>query len=250
MRPKEMNTKLDSLISDLHLLTQKCNRDIQIKNLTRARSYMDKYNRLLEETKTLDADIYVKFKPISRNILGILVDTGDELLGIMSKVDYSATELLQELESTRIARSREISLPLDLFDKMKFHPKVIKASRSLFMNEHYSDAVFRAFTTVCSYVKEKSGSPIDSKGSPLDGKSLMSTAFSEKKPIIQLNDLSNPSDRDEQEGFKFLFMGGQVGIRNPKAHDNIVQNDPYRTLEYLSLASILIKRVQEGQVAE
>ena len=147
-------------------------------------------------------------------------------------------------------RAPSAKSPIELFDAMRFHPKVIESSRPLFGDGYYSDAIFRAFTAVCAFVKEKSGSPVDGKGSPLDGKSLMSTVFSETKPIIKLNDLLDSSDRNEQEGFKFLFMGGQIGIRNPKAHDNIVQTDPYRTLEYLSLASLLMKRVHEGKVVK
>ncbi|MEA3443042.1 MAG: TIGR02391 family protein [Chloroflexota bacterium] len=56
------------------------------------------------------------------------------------------------------------------------------------------------------------------------------------------------SDKDEQEGFKFLFMGAMVGIRNPKAHDNVVQADPYRTLEYLSFASLLMRKIEKGEI--
>ena len=76
----------------------------------------------------------------------------------------------------------------------------------------------------------------------------MAKAFSETDPIIKLNQLRTQPDKDDQEGFKFLFMGAIVGIRNPKAHDNIVQTDPFRTLEYLGLASLLMKRAEEGKV--
>ncbi len=132
-------------------------------------------------------------------------------------------------------------LPIEIFDTLQFHPRVVEASKGLFKDKHYADAIFRAFTAVSIFVKEKTGSSFD-------GKQLMSSVFSEKSPIIKINDLLTPPDRDEQEGFKFLFMGGQVGIRNPKAHDNVVQTDPYRTLEYLSFASLLMKRVEEGKV--
>jgi hypothetical protein len=43
-----------------------------------------------------------------------------------------------------------------------------------------------------------------------------------------------------------LFMGSMEGIRNPKAHENIIQDDPYRTLEYLGFASLLVKIAEEG----
>ena len=36
-----------------------------------------------------------------------------------------------------------------------------------------------------------------------------------------------------------------VGIRNPKAHENIQQSDPYKTLEYLAIASLLMKKIDE-----
>lgn len=130
-----------------------------------------------------------------------------------------------------------------LFNKMQFHPRVIAASKSLFRNGHYASAILEAYKAVNNFVKEKTNLA-------LDGKALMSKVFNEEAPIIKLNELLTQSELDEQEGFKFLFMGAMVGIRNPKAHDNIVQTDPYRTLEYLSLASLLMKRIEEGKVVK
>lgn len=42
----------------------------------------------------------------------------------------------------------------------------------------------------------------------------------------------------------YLYKG-IVGIRNRKAHLNFVQNDPVKALEYLSLASLLIRHLDE-----
>lgn len=137
--------------------------------------------------------------------------------------------------------SRTAEVPNYLFDKMQFHPRVITASKSLFESGHYAQAIFEAFKAVNNFIKQKTGLN-------LDGKQLMAKAFNEKGPVIKLNELKTQSDRDEQEGFKFLFMGAMVGIRNPKAHDDVVQTDPYRTLEYLGFASLLMKRAEEGKV--
>lgn len=126
-----------------------------------------------------------------------------------------------------------------LFDAMQFHPKVVKASKKLFEDGHYTDAIFRAFTEVNNFVKAKTGLE-------LDGKALMSQVFRIENPVIKLNELRTKSERDEQEGFMFLFMGAMEGIRNPKAHDNIIQKDPLKTLEYLALASLLMRRAEEG----
>ncbi|MBA7564548.1 hypothetical protein ES708_06211 [subsurface metagenome] len=134
-------------------------------------------------------------------------------------------------------------LPIQLFDKMQFHPRVIAASKSLFRDGHYASAILEAYKAVNNFVKKKTNLA-------LDGKALMSKVFSEDVPVIKLNELLTQSDRDEQEGFKFLFMGAMVGIRNPKAHDNVIQTDPYRTLEYLVFASLLMRRVEESTVVK
>ena len=122
------------------------------------------------------------------------------------------------------------------FDSMKLHPEVIETSRKLFKDEHYRDAIYRAFVEVNNFVKRKAKSQ-------LDGRKLMSEVFRLEKPIIKLNPLATQSDRDEQEGFMFLYMGAMEGIRNPKAHENIIQNDPYKALKYLGLASLLIETI-------
>ncbi len=131
-------------------------------------------------------------------------------------------------------------LPIHLFDKMQFHPDIVIASKSLFESGHYAQAVLEAFKAVNNCVKEMTGLP-------LDGKALMSKAFSEQKPLIKLNKLSTQSERDEQEGFKFLFMGAMVGIRNPLAHEARPITEPHRALEYLGLASLLMGKIETAE---
>lgn len=129
---------------------------------------------------------------------------------------------------------------LDLFDRMAFHPEVVRASRSLFESGHYPQAIFEAYKALNNFVKGKSGV------SHLDGQALMGQVFGTDEPTIRLNPLETKSDRDEQDGFKFLYMGAMTGIRNPKAHDSVQQRDPVRALKYLALASLLIERADEG----
>jgi hypothetical protein len=46
-------------------------------------------------------------------------------------------------------------------------------------------------------------------------------------------------------GLMLLFMGAMVGVRNPRAHGIVEEKDAYSTMEYLMLASMLAKRVDE-----
>ena len=129
--------------------------------------------------------------------------------------------------------------PLGLFDALHFHESIVESSRSLYASRHYAQAIFEAYKRIEIEVRRVSGL------SDKSGKDRMAQAFGGQKPKIRLNPMDTWTDRNEQEGFKFIFMGIVLGIRNPKAHDPIEQNDPYKTLEYLGLASLLLKRIDE-----
>jgi uncharacterized protein (TIGR02391 family) len=125
----------------------------------------------------------------------------------------------------------------------QLHQRVRRVSEKLFADGYYAQAIFEAYKAVGNLVKEKSGRK------DLDGQELMSKVFSYNDPIVKLNRLQSQTDRDEQMGFMFLFMGAMTGIRNPKAHDTVEQADPSRALEYLAFASLLARRVEEGTVS-
>jgi uncharacterized protein (TIGR02391 family) len=131
---------------------------------------------------------------------------------------------------------------INLLNEMGIHPTIIKVSGQLFEDGHYSQAIFEAYKEINNLVKSKSGL------TQYDGKNLMSQAFSPSSPVLRWTDLKTKSDQDEQEGFMFLFMGAIVGIRNPKAHDHVIQKDIIKTLEYLSFASLLAKRIDEAAI--
>ena len=133
---------------------------------------------------------------------------------------------------------------IELFRKLRLHLKIQEVSKKLFIDGHYAQAIFEAFKVVNNAVKEKSG--IDDK----DGQTLMAHVFSCSFPVLALNSLKSQSEKDEQDGFKFLFMGAMAGIRNPKAHENVKQADPYRTLHYLIFASLLMTKVDESKITK
>lgn len=127
-----------------------------------------------------------------------------------------------------------------LYDQIILHPSIRSASRALFMDGHYSSAIFEACKSVNNMVKSKSKLEAD-------GQDLMAKAFREDNPILKLNRLKTKSDIDEQSGFRFIMMGTMVGVRNPKAHDIVVQRDPVRALQYLALCDLLAARVDESK---
>ncbi len=74
----------------------------------------------------------------------------------------------------------------------------------------------------------------------------MMRAFNKDSPLVQLTPLANTSDKDEQEGYRFLFTGSVVAIRNPRGHEVALQDTPDQCLDHLSLASLLLRRLEES----
>lgn len=149
--------------------------------------------------------------------------------------------ILLTQKGKKIYESNSTTIPSIPFDQMNFHPIISKSSQSLYESDHYDLAIFEAFKAVNNFVKNKS------ERFDLDGKSLMSTCFNTKSPILKFNDMKTESEKNEQEGFMHLFMGAMHGIRNPLAHNEMYfQADSIKTLEYLSFASLLIRKTEEA----
>uniref|UniRef100_UPI0035CB639B TIGR02391 family protein n=1 Tax=uncultured Sphingomonas sp. TaxID=158754 RepID=UPI0035CB639B len=144
----------------------------------------------------------------------------------------------------RFARSSENFLHgLDVedtdhpFDERNIHPDISAVSIKLFDNGHYSQATFEALKYIDICVKHLSKLN-DS------GQKLMMAAFSETNPKIRLTALQTQSEIDEQSGYKFIFSGAMSAIRNPRGHD--INIDPIdRCLDHLSLASVLLRRLED-----
>lgn len=131
------------------------------------------------------------------------------------------------------------------------HPKIKMVAKKLFEDGHYKDAILDSFIEVINRVKEVSKHPKVRNNRELDGDVLMNRVFGcdNNNPIIKLNDLNDSLDKAEQRGFMNLYKG-ICGIRDKKAHLNFVQRDPKITLEYLSLASLLMRLLDDDYLKQ
>jgi uncharacterized protein (TIGR02391 family) len=122
----------------------------------------------------------------------------------------------------------------------RLHPEIEKVSRRLLEDGYFAQAVEEAFKRVINEVKAH----MTRKGEGIydGGSSLMGHAFGigDRTPPIKFNTLGSREEEDEQRGMMYLFMG-IVGIRNRKAHDNVILDSPDRAVEYLGLASLLMR---------
>ena len=150
------------------------------------------------------------------------------------------TQLLEKLLAALIDRQRRalasVNECMSVFRNLNLHSAIAAASTETYENGHYRESVLNASIALVNYVKEKS------RRRDLDGSGLMSTVFSAKRPILAFNDLSNQTERDEQEGFMHLFMGAALALRNPRAHA-ISDDSPEMALDYIAFLSMLAKRL-------
>lgn len=119
------------------------------------------------------------------------------------------------------------------------HEAIAEHAGGLYASGHYSQAIFEALKALEVRVRQQSASDAF-------GRELMDKAFKGDPPPVDLRHASGRSGDDEQEGFRFIFMGAIQGIRNPKGHDLVHQDDPERALEYLALASLLFRRLDDA----
>ena len=81
---------------------------------------------------------------------------------------------------------------------------------------------------------------------PESGYKLMMAAFDGTSAKLKLNALVITSEKDEQQGYRFVFAGGMQGIRNPRAHELTIVDDPDICLDHLSLVSLLLRRLEQA----
>ena len=125
------------------------------------------------------------------------------------------------------------------FDLRNIHPRLQPIVKALFDDGHFAQATFEAFKFVDKEVQRFSC--LSESGSR-----LFMRAFSETAPVIILTKMSNISEKDEQEGYKFLFSGSALAIRNPRGHEYGIKDDPDMCLDHLSLASMLLRRLEDA----
>jgi uncharacterized protein (TIGR02391 family) len=128
--------------------------------------------------------------------------------------------------------------PLHPFDLRNIHPKLPAKTRKLFDDGHFPEATFEAAKYVDNCIKKLG------KIANKTGYDLMMTAFNEDKGPIRINKNRSQSDRDEQVGMKFLFAGVASGVRNPRGHENEIDETVDECLDNLSVMSFLLRKLE------
>jgi uncharacterized protein (TIGR02391 family) len=125
------------------------------------------------------------------------------------------------------------------FDSRNIHPGLPLKVKKLFDDGHYPESTLLAFKYLDKKIQKLSGIA-------KSGFQLMMDAFDGSTPKVQLTPLKTISERDEQQGYRFVFAGGMQGIRNPRGHEDAVVDDPDICLDHLSFVSMLLRRLEQA----
>lgn len=96
-----------------------------------------------------------------------------------------------------------------------FHAEVIKHAKALYMNGDLFHAVFEAAKAYNKAVRVKAQST-------KDGQSLMLEVWGWDKGCLKITACQTDTDKNVQDGVKFLSAGLMSAIRNPTAHEPAV----------------------------
>jgi len=161
--------------------------------------------------------------------------------------------LIEKIDIVRLRKSQEEPVEVTVVSDSpvqeaadfwgSLHPAVVAVARPRFNSGHLADSVEAALKEVNNRVKRI---VLEAVGQEFDGAELMRKAFSAKQPVLRLGDLSTSTGRDMQLGYLEIFAGSMIGIRNPKAHDNITI-DKRQAIHFLYLASLLMFKVDEAE---
>lgn len=111
----------------------------------------------------------------------------------------------------------------EFFQIYRLHPMLQHAEMLIYKSE-LNSAAREAFIAVETVLRNKSG--LDLHGMDLATKALKfevdkQTGEISKPPLIAINDLKTESEKNEQDGIRYMLMGYFQGVRNLYQHNDI-----------------------------
>ena len=127
------------------------------------------------------------------------------------------------------------------FEVRQFHREVMRHSQRLFLQGNHFHAVFESAKAYNKLVREKAQSDKDGEG-------LMLEVWGCERGVLKATRCESETDRNVQDGIKFLSAGLMRAIRNPTAHEPAVdwpisQED---CLDVLSFLSFLFRKLDDA----
>ncbi|MFZ2161341.1 MAG: TIGR02391 family protein [Sideroxyarcus sp.] len=129
----------------------------------------------------------------------------------------------------------------DLTFEHLLHPIIVQHALAKYRDGHLRNAVLDSIIAIFDLIRQKTGLSED-------GDELIGKAFSLATPHLVLSEIESESGKNEQKGFIQILKGAYQGIRNPNAHSLNHDLTQVEAAQYLVLASLLTRRIEEAEV--
>lgn len=122
-----------------------------------------------------------------------------------------------------------------------FHSEVIQHCQTLFAQGNYFHAVFEACKAYNKLVREKAAST-------KDGEPLMMDVWGWQSGVLKITACQSDTDKNVQDGIKYLSAGLMRAMRNPTAHEPALHWPITREdcLDMLSFLSFLFRQLDKA----
>jgi len=129
----------------------------------------------------------------------------------------------------------------DLAFEYLLNPAIAEHALPQYKDGHLRNAVLDSIIAVFDLIRNKTGLSED-------GDELVGKAFSLSDPYLVLSEIDTESGKNDQKGFMQIFKGAYQGIRNTKAHSLTHDLTQIKAAQYLVLASLLARRIEEAKL--
>lgn len=172
----------------------------------------------------------------------VLAEELDKITQILLRLNINLTREFKALNLPK--EMPNIVPPIPYLKKIPVelgvHPFLLPDCLDLYNNGHANEAVRKALEKYEVYVQKKSGSD-------KQGNELMSDAFNQDTPKIEISDIQNKRGKGLQDGFKLLSMGMMGFWRNYLSHGDEKQLPPKHALTVILLVSHVL-HVIDGDI--
>lgn len=153
----------------------------------------------------------------------------------------SAIGILNRAIKRASLEQQQKKVPIVGFEHL-LHPIITQSSLGLYVQGNLREAVLNSITAIFDLIRFRTGNHED-------GDRLINQVLSPNAPVLILSELETNSGQNDQKGFMQIFKGAYQGIRNPKAHTLNHDLNELKAAQYLVLASLLARRIDESKNA-
>lgn len=162
------------------------------------------------------------------------------------QVTYEGAQFCETVREKRLKLNTDNEKEADSIQSniwSMIHIDVSSVAKKLMLDGHYEQAIAASVKLLENRVKDICK---EKTGQEISGTPLMQKVFKPKDGILKFEDITSQSGMNLQDGYRNIFAGVQLGIRNPYSHDSDRNPSEYEALHIIVMISHLMNMVDKA----